>query len=323
MFTKLSLKTYLYILTLVLVHKSYSQTCCSGGVPLSNNIGLPFLEKGAFQAGVFYDYNNLNTLNEGSRKLDDNSRTRITNSILINFSYNFSERFLIEGLLTWVHQKRKIVQSGNVNIDETNGLGDGIFLFRYMLLNKSLNSLSFGFGAKVPIGSTKKLNNQGILLNADLQPGSNAFDIIATSTYTRRLNFRKSMNFIFRTTYRNTGTNSSYLKNSSYRFGNEFQSFIGLSDQFLFGRFISNANITLKYRNAKNDLLDLNNIANTGGEWLFFNPRISFQISPTISFSTKLEIPIYSNVTGIQLTPSYRINSGISIQFLKKKLIKI
>ena len=49
----------------------FSQTCCSGGIPLSNSIGLPIENKGAFQFGLSYDYNNLNTLNSGDDELDD------------------------------------------------------------------------------------------------------------------------------------------------------------------------------------------------------------------------------------------------------------
>ena len=230
---------------------------------------------------------------------------------------------MLEGLFTWVNQQRVIRQSGNVNLDETSGFGDGIFMFRYMLLNKYTYSLSIGVGGKIPIGSTKEVNSQGILLNADLQPGSNAFDNIFTSTFTQQFNSRKSLNFFVRPTYRNTGSNTSYLGSSNYKFGNEFQLYIGLSDQFFLWNQIFNTNLTFKFRNAKNDKLNNNIIANTGGDWLFVYPGISLQISPRISFSTKLEIPIYSRVTGTQLTPTYRINTGMSIQFLKKRQIKI
>jgi hypothetical protein len=300
-----------------------SQTCCSGGVPLSNNIGLPFLEKGASQIGVFYDYNNLNTLNEGERKLNDNSRKRITNSILLNFSYNFTDRFLVEGLLSWVNQQRDISQSGTVNFEETKGFGDGVFLFRYLFLNQQKQSLSFGLGGKIPIGSTKEVNKQGILLNADLQPGSNAFDFIFTSTYSTSLQFRKSMSFILRSTYRNTGVNSEYLGITEYEFGDEFQCFIGVSDRFLVGKELVDVSLLFKYRNATSDKLNNNIVANTGGNWVFFNPSVSFQILPSVNFSTRIDVPIYSIVTGLQLTPTFRINTGFSIQILRQKEIKV
>ena len=62
--------------------------------------------KGILQLGLNYDYNNLNTLNAGSERLDDNSRRRITNSILLGVGYAFSDRFSVETLFTWVNQSR-------------------------------------------------------------------------------------------------------------------------------------------------------------------------------------------------------------------------
>ncbi|CAM1370626.1 conserved hypothetical protein [Tenacibaculum sediminilitoris] len=281
---------------------------------------MPFLDKGILQIGLSYDYNNLNTLNEGSKKLKDNSRLRTTNSVLLNLSYNFSQKFLIEALLTWVNQSREITSSfGDINVDETFGIGDGILLLRYMVLNNEVSSLTLGLGKKIPLGSTAKRNNQGILLNADLQPGSNAFDLVFTSRYSRSFNFRKSMNFSLRGTYRNTGVNNSYLGNNKYEFGNELQLYLGVSDSYLLWKQLISPSITFKYRKAGIDRINSNSIANTGGEWLFFNPSILFFIKPTISFYLKSEIPFYSNVKGTQLTPTYRFNTGIVFQVLNKK----
>ena len=77
-----------------------SQTCCSGGVPLSNNLGLPNEGKGAATIGLNYDYNHLNTLNAGSDKLDDDSRLRNTNSVLLNLGYSFTDRLSVEALFS-------------------------------------------------------------------------------------------------------------------------------------------------------------------------------------------------------------------------------
>lgn len=304
--------------TIFFLNTVYSQTCCSGGVPLSNNIGLPFLEKGGSQFGVFYDYNNLNTLKEGSKELRDNSRLRITNSILFNFSYNITERLLVEGLISWVNQKREITQLSNLNLDQTSGIGDGVLLLRYMILNNEDYSLIAGVGGKIPIGSTKETNDLGIRLNADLQPGSNSFDFLFTSTFIKRFNFRKTTSVIGRLTYRKTGVNSEYQDINEYKFGNEFQSFLGISDSFLVWGQIINPSLSFKYRKVFFDKLNNTRIANTGGNWLFINPNFSLKITPKINFSTSIEIPLYANVDGIQLTPTYRVNTGITIQFSKK-----
>ena len=105
---------FLVLTTLLLGQLGFSQTCCSGGVPLSNNLGLPNDGKGTLLIGLSYDYNNLNTLNAGSSKLDDDSRLRVTNSVLLSTRDILSLTGLsVESLFTWVNQLRTITQFGN------------------------------------------------------------------------------------------------------------------------------------------------------------------------------------------------------------------
>lgn len=302
---------------------THAQTCCSGGVPLSNNIGLPILEKGTWQIGMFYDYNNLNTLNDGAESLNDNARLRITHSVLVNVGYSITDNLSVEGLFTWVNQRRNITQFGNSNLDQTSGIGDAIILGRYRVVNKPDYEISVGAGAKLPLGATDNRNANGIILNADLQPGSNALDVIFISSFAKRFGFRPSMNFSSRVTYRATGTNNEYLGSSSYKFGNEFQAFLTVSDQFLVLKQIIVPSISFKYRDVKRDMIDGNEITNTGGNWVFLIPDFSVNITPEILFSTRLELPLYANVRGTQLTPTYRINTGISIQLAKKRGVQI
>lgn len=61
----MSLKFSIIIAFLLFCSYSFSQTCCSIGILLSNNIGLPNFGKRTFKIDVNYDYNNLNILNNG------------------------------------------------------------------------------------------------------------------------------------------------------------------------------------------------------------------------------------------------------------------
>lgn len=293
-----------------------AQTCCSGGIPLSNNVGMSIEEKGTLQFSLNYDYNNLNTLNNGTERLNDNSRLRITHSILFNASYAITNRLAVEGLFTWVNQRRNISQFGNENLDVTSGVGDGLVLVKYnfdkVLGNNS--NLELGLGAKIPFGSSTETNNQGITLNADLQPGSNAWDIIYFISALKQPKFRPSMSISSRIIYRNTGTNTTYLNNSSYEFGNEIQAFLGVSDQFLVFKTLATPSLSLKYRDADLDQIDGFDLDNTGGNWVFIIPDFSINLSPKLTVSTRAELPLYSNVDGTQLTPTYRITTGILLK---------
>ena len=180
-----------------------AQTCCSGGIPLSNNIGLDILDKGMLQTNLSYDYNYLNTLNTGTEKLDDDARLRTTSSVLLNLSYSITDDLAIEGLMSWVEQKRIITQFGNRNEASSSGIGDGVVLVKYKfdaILGRN-SSVRAGLGAKVPLGSTTEKSKNGIVLNADMQPGSGAWDVIYWGQISKSFDFRPSLSFSARAIY--------------------------------------------------------------------------------------------------------------------------
>lgn len=288
---------------------------------MSNNLGLQTLDKGTLQIGLTYDYNHLNTLKSGTNNLDDNSRLRNTHSILLNSGYSITDRFSAEVLFSWVNLRRKISQFDNENLDQTSGIGDAVVLLKYnfpKLLGEN-SVFNIGLGTKIPLGSSTETNNIGITLNSDLQPGSNSWDIIYYTLASKNFNFRPSANIFLKTIYRNTGANNEYLTNRQYKFGNEIQSEIGISDQFTFSKTLFSPSLSFKYRSAKKDKIDEFELENTGGDWLFLIPNFSINLLPSIVFNTKAEIPLYSNVGGTQLTPSYRISSGFLINITRKK----
>ncbi len=301
---------------------SYAQTCCSGGIPISNSIGLPIENKGAWQFSLSYDYNNLNTLNSGSDRLDDDSRLRVTQSLLFNTGYTITNDLSVELLLTYVNQKREISQFGNVNIDETYGIGDGVLLVKYNIneLFSPTSTLRVGAGPKIPIGATDLTNDDGILLNADLQPGSGAWDLIIWSTYLQSFSFRPSATFALTGIYRYTGTNNNYFNNTTtYRFGNEFQGFINYTDQFVVLKTLIYPGLSLKYRQAGKDEIGESSLESTGGKWVSIIPSLDVRISEKLLFISKAEIPLYNYVEGTQLSPTFRFTVGLALTLSKKK----
>ena len=302
-----------------------AQTCCSGGIPLSNNLGLPSSEKGTFLIGLNYDYNNLNTLNRGTDNLNDDSRLRITHSALLSLGYSITERLSFETLLTWINQRRKISQFENENLDQTTGMGDAVLLIKYnfpkFLGSNSVSDL--GIGTKIPLGSSTETNDSGIIYNADLQPGSNAWDLIFYSLFVKSFDFDPLINFYSRIFYRNTGRNSEYQGDLSYKYGNEFQVFLGANKQFLISKMLVSPGLSFKYRKVENDEINGFEIANTGGLWVFIIPDLTLNLNPNLSFISRAELPILSNVEGTQLTPTYRVTFGFLIRFIQKQKLMI
>lgn len=312
----------LLFLSFTIGHKSIAQTCCSGGVPLSNGLGLPNDGKGIIILGLNYDYNNVNTLNAGTNKLDDNSRQRITNSVLLNIGYSITDKIAVETLFTWVNQTRTISQFGNENFTGTSGIGDAVFLIKYSMPNVlgKYTQFNLGVGVKAPFGKSDIKSEQGIQLTADLQPGSGAWDGLGWMSISKDLNFRPSATISGSFTYRLTGVNNSYLNNTAiYEFGDEIQANISYTEQIVLFNTIFNPGLILKYRKAFEDKIDNQGIPNTGGEWIFIRPEIALKLSQKISINSRFELPIYSFVEGTQLTPTFRFTTGISFKLNTKK----
>ncbi len=300
----------------ILIHSSsgFTQTCCSGGVPVSNNVGMPESGKNQFNLAISYDYNKLGILKQGSERLGDDIRRRLTHSVLLQGSYGITDRLAVEALISYVNQQRKILT--NDNITETSGLGDVTLLARYLLINDTINhqGLSLGAGTKLPTGSSDKTTDQGIGITADLQPGSGAADGIFWLRYFEQLAKRPSASLSAQTIYSLKGRNKDYLNTFEYKFGDELQLRATYTDQFALGSNLIDPALSLRYRNAQKDVQEDFDLPNTGGNWIYLEPAFTFWIAPKIGLTANSNIPVYANVTGTQLSTSFRLNTGI---FLK------
>ena len=322
----------------------YSQTCCSGGVPLSSNLGLPDGEKGTSQFALSYDLNALNTLKRGTTVLEDdfgNDRERLTHALLLEVGYSFTDRFSADLIFTWVRQERTNFSNGQQSdFRSTQGVGDPVLLFKYKILSKNDNAttLTTGVGVKPPLGSANETSD-GLRLNADLQPGSGAWDAVFWGQFTHVLSFRPSMSFSAVTIYRSRGTNPDFQETFNpvtgissaqpYRFGNDFQLITGLSDRVLVGKQIVDPALLFRYRSARPDRIkpnregEFNDISNTGGRWIFINPSITYWIGEAMSINANIELPLLADITGTQVSPTYRANFGFYYILLSKKSDKL
>ena len=161
------------------------QTCCSGGTPLTGNLGIQGIESKSFYFQLVYDYNFLNDLFSGKQILHDNTSERSTQTILFQGIYSFSNRFSVNTLFTFVSQQRKnFSQTGTTNVTKTNGVGDAVVLAQYTPFSNLKRSLTLALGPKLPIGKFDAVDSEfGIALSPDLQPGTGSLDAIFGASY--------------------------------------------------------------------------------------------------------------------------------------------
>lgn len=303
------------IILLLVIHSSGSlaQTCCSGGVPLTGNLGMPYATRGSWQFSFSYDHNRMTTLMEGDRVVEDDSRKRLTQSLLLETAWSVTNNISVNALFTWVSQTRTINQFGNQTTDQLHGIGDAVLLLTWRLTGESTGTweLLAGAGPKIPLGKSDLRSPSGIRYNADLQPGSGAWDGIGWALLSKSGLPRPTGNLSIRMIYRYTGVNHDYLGQSDYRFGNELQLIAGISDQLAIGAGILDPSLLLRFRMAGADMTEGAILPNTGGRWLYLIPGIVYHPAPRFHIRLAGEIPIYRYLEGIQLTSDFRITAGL------------
>lgn len=310
----------LVVVILTYGNNNYSQSCCSGGVPISNNLGLPVTEKKTIQLSLSYDLNILNTLKEGNEKLDDDSRRRLTHSVLFQSGYVFSRRWSAEIFMSYIRQERIVNQFGNRNRTTAEGLGDAVLLLKYKLISGSIKKENWliGAGSKIPTGSSDRKDKNDIALNADLQPGSGAWDIISWTQFSKNLTIRPSLTWSATGTFSKKGKNRNYLGSQVYQFGDELILIGGLSDQFVTGSLLWGASLQTIFRYARQDENDGEKTPGTGGRWIFVRPGFTIKPGKTSAINVSVNAPAYSWLRDVQLTPTIRYNVSFYFEVTNK-----
>ncbi len=307
------------VLFIVAAIQLAGQTCCSGGVPISSNLGFQSSESGSLQLATAYEHNFLNTLYAESTVLPLNNRQRQTQSFLLRLSYNVTDRVGIEALLPYVIQRRDITQnSGDIDRESSNGIGDAVILLKYDLIKNITWNLNIGIGPKLSTGSSDQRNSIGLLLVNDLQPGSGATDIISRVALTHNLSARPSSSVYGQVVWTAKGTDPTYLGSQRYGFGSEVQVSGGISDQFITRLTTIYPAISLRYRNATRDTINDNSQENTGGKWVFLKASLGFDVMGENRISIAYERPVYTEVDGTQLSPDHIINFSFYRNFSLK-----
>lgn len=309
------LRTTLLLISFVATHEGTSQTCCSGGVPVSANLGMPQAQAKAIQFNLSYDLNVLNTLKAGSQVLADRTRKRTTHSLLLELGYSITDRWSVDVLLSGVRQERQITQSVGEDFTRTTGIGDATILTKYSLLNTERMSLTPGIGVKLPTGASDLLREDGIGLSADLQPGSGATDLIYWMHYALNGVIGDGGTLFLAAVHSRKGTNNEYRGSQAYKFGDEWQVSAGLSMQTIIKSWIAVPALAIRYRYASFDVIDDQRLPSTGGKWIFANPSVAVSTRPETSWTLSIDLPLMAKLKGTQVTPTYRINLAFYHKF--------
>lgn len=316
--------------------------CCSGGVPISSNLGLSSRGSGALQFQVTYDYNALRDWfdNTDRRKRPNTDPIRTTHSLLLEINYDISNAFAVSTLFSLVRQERETPLSNSFT--RNDGIGDAIVLLKYNFFHKNAESplkINFGLGPKAPLGRNDiRDENTGLLLSADLQPGTGAWEIISWTfvNYQALMRMRPTFNVssIITTRYNFPGLRNN--DSQYYRFGHEVNAQLGVNDRLVLGKLLLDPTLMFRFRqvgqdrtaimlkNSEGSRPNLSLFPNTGGTYVYINPSLGFNLTPDLTLRLATDLPLYRSLVGSQVTTSYKVSASIYYSLsLRKNKVKL
>ncbi len=294
------------LISTIAVSQISAQACCTAGTPILSSLEMSTAEYKTWKFGVTYQYNSLKSVYDGSDKLEEFSRERITQSALIEVNYGLFKRFTITALFSYINQQRLVDPvSGNSNKLNSGGIGDFLLLAKYKVINLDFvnqREFAIGGGIKAPLGKADVKSN-GILLPADIQPGTGSWDGVFWSYFSQGFSPWMPLTFTMNVTFRVNGTYNRFGSGfGGYKFGNEFATQAGLgyrTDSFF------DITMFIRYRYQAADQFTGADIENTGGNWLELMPGINFKIADNFTARLTGQMPIYRNLKGTQLTTTF------------------
>lgn len=281
------------------------QTCSCAGAPVFNPLeysSTTLDNNKQWHFELTFKYHVINDLVEGTQTIvDDTDRSRTAQSLFLETRYALSKRISLAVLLNITGHDREVGIS-NSSGTNTSGLGDSMFSVQYTPLHYSdgnSTQISIGGGVKAPTGKND-VQFTGIAAE-DMQPGTGSWDAMVWGFISRRLNGVKGLELFAGASFRFNGTN-----NRDYRFGREIISALGV--RYKTKRLLDYSLYT-RYRWADNDSRFNGDVPNTGGQWVYLVPSLTFKLAKSMGVKTEVEIPVYRKLNGFrQFTSTFLLS---------------
>lgn len=300
-----------------------AQTCCSAGTPVLSAMTGAAPSAGLFRLSVDYDLNRVTRVFNRDQAIDA-IRQRTTQALLLRLSYGFTRRWGVEALLTYIRHQRQLNQpnsSGSLEPLLAAGVGDAIVMLNHNLIVPDIVSpwqWSMGLGLKAPLG-TPDLTSGGILLPADMQPGSGSWDGLGWTRVGFSLHPHWPLIVLLQIAARHNGTYNRFkvAGNSAFK-RYAFGDVISLTTGGAYRADALTIRLHARYRYALRDRFADQPVANTGGQWLFLLAGLTLDTMAPFSYHFTFTWPVWQKLNEIQLTTTWRLLVGIGWHFYRE-----
>lgn len=247
------------------------------------------------------------------RRHHDEVRT-INRNLVATYNHNFGSGWGISVTAPLVDRDHEHIHNHHgAQIGETwrfTELGDSRVVGRYQLpvfgdASRPLN-MGFTFGLKLPTGKFKVANGTGEVAERSLQPGSGTTDAIAGIYLHQQLPAADASWFVQVQHQQALDSRDGYRSGS--RTTADFGYRHGLTERL-------SAQVQLNLLNRGRDSGREAEPADSGGRYAFVSPGLGYAISNTTQVYGYIQLPVYQNVNGVQLTADKAFLIGVTTRF--------
>jgi len=312
---------------------SSALACASCGCTLSSDWeSQGFTTQSGWKVDFRYDYLNQNQLRSGRSSISPLSASQRTTStgdaqevekysrnnyLTLGLDYTVNASWGVNLQLPWIDRSHRTlgtdspdgITPGNDAYDsKTSSLGDIKVIGRYQGFSEQHNfGVSFGF--KLPTGSHTKTgtatDGSTLLIDPGLQPGTGTTDVILGAYFFDSLN-RNWDYFAQATVQAAINSKDDFKPGTGYNLnvGLRYMGLAGLAPQ-----------IQLNTRHVRHDTGDAADKDSTGGTLVYLSPGVVVPVSEQASLYGFVQLPVYQDVRGVQLTPRYTASIGARFAF--------
>lgn len=316
-----------------------SAQCCAGGAgsPVAGGTAQGVLQAGQVELNTNFQLISTDKFFEGDKPTED----KYFDSFRSAYQY-FRLAYGLSSKLTMSIESGNYFYKEEIGLDndlaktyKSSGIGDLILFPRYTVMksnSKKHNSeLTLGLGFKIPLGSyndstgnIEPFSGQTyyVIKPQAVQLSTGAQDIIFYSFYFRGYPDMKARFFV----------SALYIKKGWNPIGEKLGDFASLG-VFAGKTFAYKYGLTLQVRAEWMDQMQLNKDIFlyappnyepkfTGYKKVFFTPQLSYT-GRSFTFYTLFDIPIYQNLTKIQVGTMFQATAGISYKFIVRPKIDL
>ncbi len=273
-----------------------------------------FYTEPGFKFDVVYAFINQNKLRSGTRKipasavpegqeLEDYTRN---NYVTLDLDYLFSSAWSVSLKLPYIVRDHATFGEDHHSYDtsSTSSFGDISLLATYQgFLPK--HNLGVQLGVTLPTGSFTDTFRSGEALDRGLQPGTGTTGLVAGIYY-------------FDTIGKDWGYFGQVTMQTAFNYRSDYKP--GTAENFSLGlrytrlervipQFQVNARIAGRDLGADADNFD------SGGSLIYLSPGVTVEVTKKVSAYLFVQVPVYQNLNGYQLAPTWTLSAGIHTSF--------